>query len=69
MIRNDRVIPIEIKYQSTINNSDLKGIFKFSESYETDASIIISRDLFGRKRYKKRDFLIIPAWLALLVWN
>ena len=69
IIKNDELIPVEVKYQNTINNSDLKGIMKFKDQYRTGMPIIITRNTFGTKRYRDTDFLLVPAWLALLKWK
>ena len=69
IIKNDELIPVEVKYQNTINNSDLKGIMKFKRQYRTGMPMVITRSTFGMKRYMDTDFLLVPAWLALLKWK
>ena len=66
---NDELIPVEVKYQNTINKSDLKGIMKFKNRYRTGMPIVITKSIFEIKRYRDVDFLLIPAWLALLRWK
>ena len=69
LIRNDELIPVEVKYQNTINNSDLKGIMKFKDRYGAGMPIVITRSTFEMRRFRDTDFLLIPAWLALLKWK
>jgi len=69
IIKNDELIPVEVKYQNTINNSDLKGIIKFKDRYRTGMPIVITRSIFEVRRYRDTAFLLVPAWLALLKWK
>jgi len=69
IIMNDELVPVEVKYQKIINNSDFKGIMKFKDRYRTGMPIVITRNTFEIKRYRDTEFLLIPAWLALLKWK
>jgi predicted AAA+ superfamily ATPase len=69
VVRVDRKpLPIEIKYQSQISPSDFKGIFKFMGEFDLKEGIIVTKDLFERRKFREKEILFIPAWLFLLIY-
>lgn len=60
------LIPIEVKYQAQINNSDLKGLGSFMEKFKIGRGIVVTKDLFDTKAIGNRELLFVPAWLFLL---
>lgn len=61
-------MPIEVKYQQTINSEDFKGIYSFFKHYsKTKDGILITKNEFGqRKTEDGKTITLIPLWLYLL---
>ncbi|MFA5049764.1 MAG: ATP-binding protein [Candidatus Micrarchaeia archaeon] len=57
---------IEVKYQSKILDSDLKGLYSFLENYKIKRAIVITKNIFEIKKKKGIEMRFIPAWLFLL---
>ncbi len=61
--RNIDIIPIEVKYTNQIENSDLKVINKFIESYkginQAKCGIVITKDILK----KEGNLYFVPYWL------
>ncbi|MCX9014617.1 MAG: ATP-binding protein [Candidatus Methanoperedens sp.] len=62
-------IPIEVKYQSQITNSDLKSLLKFCNKFGADKGIIVTKNLLERREIDGREILLIPVWVFLLYRN
>ena len=58
-----KVIPIELKYQNTINEEDFKGIKECIEKHNSPFGILISKHEFRLKE----DIIVIPMWMFLLM--
>jgi len=61
------LIPIEVKYQSSISAKDLIGLIKFMEMHNITQGIVITKDTFELKKIRKNEILFIPVWLFLCV--
>ena len=62
-INRNKVIPIEVKYQVSINNKDIKGLGNFMQKNDIKEGIVITKDL--EKEEKGIEF--IPLWRWLLI--
>jgi hypothetical protein len=60
---DDSVLPIEIKYQSSIMKSDRYGIIDFKKSSGVDNGILLSKN----KMEAKTGIVTLPAWLFLML--
>ncbi len=60
---NNSVLPIEIKYQSSIVKSDRYGIIDFKKSSGSDSGILLSKN----KMEAKAGIVTLPAWLFLML--
>lgn len=56
-------LPIELKYQSTINRSDIYSIIDFMKGCRSYKGILITKDVIA----ERRDYVAIPASLFLLI--
>ena len=63
VVKNEKFIPIEVKYRETIKNGDLRIIKSIVEENKLDFGIVVTKNEF-----KFNDkILFIPAWLFLFV--
>ncbi|NWG36693.1 ATP-binding protein [Nitrososphaera sp.] len=60
---DNSVLPIEIKYQSSILKSDRYGIIDFKKSSGTNKGILLSKD----KTEVKAGIVTIPIWIFLML--
>ncbi len=65
---NKDITPIEIKYQSHIESSNLKGLLKFMKRFDIDKGIVVTKNLLEKREVDKKELLFIPAWLFLLIY-
>lgn len=63
----DTVIPVEVKYQSTISETDHKNLIAFMEEFKIDKGVLVTRDLLATHEINGKDIRIIPAWLFLMM--
>ncbi|SNQ61338.1 conserved hypothetical protein [Candidatus Methanoperedens nitroreducens] len=63
----ERILPIEVKYQSYITNNDVRPVLKFCQKFEVKKGIIITKDQLEKRDIEGTEILFIPAWLFLLL--
>jgi predicted AAA+ superfamily ATPase len=64
IIELDTLLPIEVKFKTAV--SDIKGIINFMEKYKLKNGIIVTRDVFEKRKINGKNILLIPIWLFLL---
>ena len=60
------VVPVEVKFSSKINASDVKGLTEFLKRYPSSHGIVVTRDLFDSRTINGKKAFFIPAWLFLI---
>jgi hypothetical protein len=65
--KKDRIVPLEVKYQSAVEKDVLKGLVKFMENFGCNKGFVITKDLFEKKRAGKKEIQFAPAWLFFLL--
>ncbi|MCG2736821.1 MAG: ATP-binding protein, partial [Candidatus Methanoperedenaceae archaeon] len=68
VLENKVLLPIEVKFQSQITSSDLKGLMKCMEEFGLEKGILATRDVFEKRIIGGKEILLIPAWLLMLVY-
>lgn len=67
VLKNKTLVPVEVKYQSQIVSSDLKGLLKFMEKFKLGSGIVVTKSLLEKRTIAEKEILFIPAWLLLLI--
>lgn len=62
------VIPVEVKYQSSISRSDYKGLLIFMEKFHVGKGILVTKDLLDVYTVDEKEIQLIPVWLFLLMF-
>jgi len=62
------LIPIEVKYRSYIDDSDLKGILSFCQEFSVRNAYVVTKTLIEEREIDGIRFSFIPLWLFLLVF-
>ena len=62
-------LPIEVKYQSQITNSDIRTMLKFFKKFHVTKGIVVTKDLLEIRSIDNAEILFIPAWLFLFSEN
>ncbi|VVB86193.1 AAA domain protein [uncultured archaeon] len=62
-------LPVEVKYQSHITNSDLKSVVKFCRNFNARRGIVLTKELLERREMDDAEILLVPVWLYLLVYD
>ncbi|MEW5955844.1 MAG: ATP-binding protein [Candidatus Micrarchaeota archaeon] len=59
------LLPVEVKYQRSINAADLKGIIDFAKKFGAKKAFVASRDVLEKRSVSGTQVIIAPAWLLL----
>jgi hypothetical protein len=59
-------IPLEIKYKGKVTKSDLKGVLKFVQKFNSKKAIILTKDELKIEKNSGIQFYFIPVWMYLL---
>ena len=61
------LLPIEVKYQNNITNSDAASVLKFCKKFGIINVFMVTKDLMDNRKMGDVEILFIPAWLFLLI--
>jgi len=69
--KDNKIIPIEIKYKRNIIKKDMKNLLRFCEKFNVKEAIIVTKDKVSEEEFKleknkKIKIRSIPAWKFLL---
>jgi len=62
-------IPVEVKYQEHLFPSDLKSVRLFMNKFGVERGVVITKNRMEIRELKEGRILLVPAWLALLVYR
>jgi hypothetical protein len=68
MSYGSELIPVEVKYRSSIQDSELKGIMGFCQDFGVKNAYVVTKTLFEERDIEGIRFSFIPLWLFLLVF-
>ena len=68
MSYGSELIPVEVKYRSSIDDSDLKGILSFCQDFSVKNAYIVTKTLMEERNIDGVMVSFIPLWLFLLVF-
>jgi predicted AAA+ superfamily ATPase len=61
------ILPIEVKYQQNITNSDATSVLKFCKKFGIRNGLMVTKELMEMRKIGDVEILFIPAWLFLLI--
>lgn len=61
------LMPIEVKFRASVDDSDAKTVLKFMEKYGSEKGLVITKDVLSERKLGGKTVLFIPVWLFLLV--
>jgi predicted AAA+ superfamily ATPase len=62
------LIPVEVKYRSSIEEADLKGILSFCQDFSVKNAYVVTKTLIEERELEGIRVSFIPLWLFLLVF-
>src|SRR3990172_3731291 len=62
------LIPVEVKYRSSIDDSDLKGILGFCQDFSVKNAYVVTKTLMEEREFQGIMVSFIPLWLFLMVF-
>ncbi|VVB51604.1 AAA domain protein [uncultured archaeon] len=68
MSYGSELIPVEVKYRSSIDDSDLKGILGFCHDFSVKNAYVVTKTLMEEREIDGVMVSFIPLWLFLLVF-
>lgn len=66
LVQGNKVVPVEVKYQSSITKGDAKGLVRFCEVHGAKDPVMITRDTSGTMDVGGYGIRLVPMWRALL---
>ncbi len=66
LLEQDVILPVEVKYKSAVDRTDLKAMLKLMDKFRLKTGIIVTRDVFKMDKINRKEILLIPVWLFLL---
>jgi len=66
IMERDVMLPVEVKYRSSLEKADLKTALKFLDKFKLNRGVVVTKDVFKRKEFDGKEILFIPAWLFCL---
>ncbi len=67
VIKDKKLIPIEVKFKNIINSADLKGLIRFMDEFNLKLGYVITKNKFGEEKVRNKKIIYVPAWLFLLI--
>jgi hypothetical protein len=58
---NEKIIPIEVKYQTLKKPKISRSFRSFIDSYKPDRALVITKDFWGKIKLGKTVILFVPA--------
>jgi len=58
-------LPIEVKYQNSIGNSDIRSVLRFCERFKVNTGVMVTKNDFKREKVGGIDMWYIPVWLFI----
>lgn len=68
MSYGSELIPVEVKYRSSIEDADLKGILNFCKNFGVKNAYVVTKTLIEEREIEGIRVSFIPLWLFLLVF-
>lgn len=65
VLKNKKLVPIEVKYAESINKSDIANLLNFMSENKLKEGIVVTKNLFKTDIIERKKILFIPAWLFL----
>jgi predicted AAA+ superfamily ATPase len=67
VIKDKKLIPIEVKFKNIINSADIKGLIRFMDEFNLKLGYVITKSKFGEEKVGNKKLIYVPAWLFLLI--
>ena len=64
---DNALLPVEVKYQNLIGQSDIKSILKFCKRFKLNKGFIVTKNDFKREIFNGIEVWFIPVWLFTAV--
>lgn len=68
MSYRSELVPVEVKYRSSIEDADLKGILGFCKNFDVKNAYVVTKTLIEEREIEGIRVSFIPLWLFLLVF-
>ena len=68
-IKNEEVwFKVEVKYMSSVQDTDLKGILNFCKNFSVKNAYVVTKSLMEEREIEGIRVSFIPLWLFLLIF-
>lgn len=68
MTYDSKLIPIEVKYRTSIEDKDLKGILNFCKKFGIKYAYVVTKERLDEKVVEGLRIVFVPLWLFLLIF-
>lgn len=66
ILKNKKLLPVEVKYKREVREKELKGLLKFMERFKLKQALVITDDYEAKKSINAKKVSFIPLWKWLL---
>ena len=66
ILKDERILPIEVKYKSTIKLKELKSLLKFMDVHKTRKALVITEDYEAEEKVGNKTIAFKPLWKWLI---
>ena len=63
IIKNQEILPIEVKYQSLKKPTILSGLRSFLKQYQPQKAVVINKNLWTKIKFQKTEVYFLPVWV------
>jgi predicted AAA+ superfamily ATPase len=66
ILKDEKILPVEVKYKPTVKPKELEGLLKFMDVYKAKKAIVITEEYEDEKNVGKHIILFKPLWKWLI---
>lgn len=64
---NNRLIPIEVKFQNQVRKRDYAHLLMFMKDFDLPVGLMITKDFFDRYKFDDCEIIFLPLWLFSMI--
>jgi len=64
---DDRLLPIEVKYQEKLNKSDFRNLLTFMDDEKIQTGLMVTKNRFEPQPFDDKLIVVVPLWLFSLL--
>jgi len=66
ILKNNEILPIEVKYKAQVRLKELKGLLKFIQQFKAKMALVITEDYAAKEKINSKKITFVPLWKWLI---